>query len=240
MLKRFWNYQLLLSGSLHWGKPQMSSKKIFLSILIYALFMGIFANIVDGGGIMFYPIIFTLAADYCIINSQNRLFEIVPVSKLYTIINIYLYVFVMSVFCMAGALVGLLPFGIFTLFTSKFILVGMNISLLVNNWKAILVTGCISTIIVSVLLPIFFIKLNAVRKTLAISVVALTTAALGLFRNALPVVTELSKISFLESITIMPHYNEFLLMLVCLCVVIMPISISISYRLYKGKRCLVC
>ena len=47
---------------------------------------------------IFYPIVFTLYVVYSIINSQNRLFEIVPVSKLYSLINIYLYVFDESVF----------------------------------------------------------------------------------------------------------------------------------------------
>ncbi len=240
MLKRFWNYQLLLSGSVHWGRPQMSSKKIFFSIFIFSIFMGIFAGMLDGGGAVFYPIAFALWMVHSILNSQKKIFEIVPVTKLYALINIYLYILVTSLCCIAGAVIGLLPFKILTLFTSTSTLVDTIISLLVNNWKAILVTGCISTIIVSVLLPIFFISLNALRKILVISVVVLFIIVLRLFRNTLPVVTKLGKIKFLESITIMPHYNKFLLILVCVSVVIIPISIFTSYRFYKGKRCRPC
>ncbi|MBZ9636332.1 hypothetical protein [Clostridium sp. FP1] len=240
MLNRFWNYQLLLSGSLGFVNAKKTSKLHFFILFISILFMGIFTGMLDGGGVIFYPIVFTLYADYHIINSQNRLFEIVPVSKLYVLINIYLYVFVMSLFFTGGAIIGLVPFKILTLFTSTFTLVDTIISLLVNNWRAILVAGCISTIIVSILLPIFFIKPNLLRKALTISAVALVTIALLLFRNTLPVITELGEINFLESITIMPHYNEILLILCCVCIVIIPISIFISYKLYKGKRCLVC
>lgn len=240
MLKKFWNYQLLLNSSFHWGRPQMSSKKIFFSIFIFSIFMGTFAGMLDGGGAVFYPIAFALWMVHSIVNSQKKIFEIVPVTKLYALINIYLYILVTSLYCIAGAVIGLLPFKILTLFTSTSTLVDTIISLLVNNWKAILVTGCISTIIVSILLPIFFISLNALRKILVISVVVLFIIVLRLFRNTLPVITKLGKIKFLESITIMPHYNEFLLILVCVSVVIIPISIFTSYRLYKGKRCRPC
>jgi hypothetical protein len=47
-------------------------------------------------------------------------------------------------------------------------------------------------------------------------------------------------VHFWKSISIMPHYSQFLLILVCVCVIILPISMLISYKLYKGKRCLTC
>ena len=236
MLKKFWNYQLLLSASLSFSTDKKPSKSHSFIIFICILFMGVFTGMLDGGGVLFYPIVFTLYAAYYIINSQNRLFEIVPVSKLYTLINIYLYVFVMSLSLIAGSLISLLPIKLLTLLIPTYNLPDTVISLLVHNWKAILVTICISIIIVCILLPIFFIKLNTLRKILTIIVVAFFTIALLLFRNILPVVTEIGQINFIKSITIMPHYNEFLLLLICVCVVIIPISMLISYKLYKGKR----
>ena len=239
MLNKFWNYQLLLSGSLGFTNEEKSSKFPFFSILIYSLFIVTLFILFGNGGFIFCPLVFTLHAVYSITNSQNKLFEIVPVSRLYALINIYLYVFVMSLSLIAGGLISLLSFKILALFTSTFTLADTVISLLVTNWKAILVINCISTIMVSILLPMFFIMLNFLRKTLTISVVALFMISLILFRNTLPVVPELGKIRFLESITIMPHYNEVLLVFTCVCVVMLPISMFISYKLYKGKRCLV-
>lgn len=236
MLKKFWNYQLLLSGSIGFNNDKNKSKLHFFIVFIFIIFMSILTGMLDGGGVIFYPIVFTLYAVYHIINSQNRLFEIVPVSKLYALINIYLYVFVMSLCFIGGAVVGLLPFKFLTLVTSNFTLINTITNLLVNNWKALLVTSCISTIIVTILVPIFFIRIKILRKTLTISAVSLVTIALLLFRNTLPVVTELGEINFLQSITIMPDYNVVLLILACVCIVIIPISIFISYRLYKGKR----
>lgn len=240
MLKKFWNYQMLLSGSLGLANEEKSSKFPFFFILIYSLFLVPLYVIFGNGGLIFYPLVFTLHAVYCIANSRSKLFEIVPVSRLYAIINIYLYFFVMTLSLIAGGLISLLSFEILALFTSTFTLADTVISILLTNWKGILVINCISIIMVSILLPIFFIMLNSLRKTLTISVVILISIALISFKNTLPVVPELGKISFLESITIMSHYNEILLMLACACVVILPISMLISYKLYKGRRRLIC
>lgn len=232
MLKKFWNYQRLLSASVGSVNAKKQSKLNFVFMFV---FMGIFSAILDGGEVLVYPITIILWMVYAIVNSQNKLFEIVPVSKLYSLINIYLYVFIMNLAITVVSIIGLIPVKILFQSTS----VG-NISILSDNWEAILITGCIATIIASILLPTFFIRLNFLRKALTISVVSFVTIALVLFKNTLPVVTGIGKINFLERINTMPYYNETLLILVCVCIVIIPISIFISYRLYKGKRCLAC
>lgn len=231
MLKRFWNYQLLLSGSIGFINAKNKSKLYFLSILIFVIFMGIFIGNIDGTGVIFYPIAITLCMVYSIINSQNKLFEIVPVSKLYSLINIYLYVFVTTLAIYVGSTIGFILARFLTKLTPV-----LDISLLADTWKGILMTGFISTIMASILVPIFFIKLKSFRKTLIISVVILITIVFMLFINELPMITMFGKIKFLETITIMPHYNEVLLILACVCVLIIPISIFISYKIYKGKR----
>ncbi|MBW9146901.1 ABC-2 transporter permease [Clostridium sp. CM028] len=235
MLKKLLNYQTLLSYSSGIASTENSLKSSFFTVFIYVLFLFTLSLILDAGGLVFCPIFFTLHAVYYTINSQNKLFEIVPVPKLYSIINIYLFVLVKNLCFTVGITLGLILTGLSPQSTDV-----LDMISLANNWKAVLVTSCISTIIASVLLPIFFIRLNPLRKALTISIVTLVTIALLLFENALPVSTEFGTLHFLESIATMPHYNEFLLLLVCVCVVIIPISMLISYRLYKGKRCLVC
>jgi hypothetical protein len=232
MLKRFWNYQRLLSASIGVTNAKKHLKFDYIIIFIY---MYIFSEMLKGGQTIVYPTTIALWGVYSIVNSQNKLFEIVPVSKIYSLINIYLFVFIINLLTMVGitvafrALVLLMPSMDLT-----------DINLLAINLRSLLVAACISTIIASILVPIFFIKHNFPRKILTISVVIIVTMALLLFKNILPTQIETGKISFLESIKIMPHYNEFLLILACACVVIIPISMFISYRLYKGKRCLIC
>jgi len=235
MLSRFWNYQLLLSGSIGFVNAKNKSKLYFLKIFIFIIFISIFIGNIDGIGVIFFPIAITLCMVYSIVNSQNKLFEIVPVSKLYSLINIYLYVFVTNLAITAGSIIGFMLTRLLTQLTPV-----LDRSLFADTWKGILITVFISTIMASILVPIFFIKLKTLRKTLTIAVVILITIALMLFGNELPMITMFGKIKFLESITIVPHYNAVLSILACVCVVIIPISIFISYRLYKGKRCLVC
>lgn len=243
MLKKFWNYQLVLSASIYFGNDKGHSKIPPLSYILFIIFMITFTAMLDGGGIVFFPIIGILYMTYGIINSQHKLYELVPVSKLYSHLNIYLYILVTSFYTIViFALMGLLLFLSQILLTFIFDLdpVISMMSSSLNDWILTLIPGCISIILVSILLPIFFIRHNFLRKALTLSVVALTTIVLKTFRNTLPIVPELGEISFLESIIIMPHYSQILFILACVCVVILPISMLISYRLYKGKRCIVC
>lgn len=231
MLKRLWNYQLLLGGSLKSTNIKKSPKQASFIIFIYMLIVFTLSLILGQGGFIFYPTIFTLYAVYSIVNSSNKLFEIVPVLKLYSLINIYIYVFI------SITLANTLLLIIGKLLAHLSASMGMNV--LINSWKNIFVIESISTIVASILLPIFFIKLNSLRKKLIISVNVIVPIALLLF-NKMPVVTEFDKVHFWKSITIMPNYNQFLLILACVCVIILPVSMLISYKLYKGKRCTTC
>ncbi|MGH4124837.1 MAG: ABC-2 transporter permease [Clostridium sp.] len=230
MLNRFWNYQLLLSGSLGFINPKKTSKYHFFILFSFILFIGVFIGNVDGFGVIFYPIIIALCMVYSIINSENKLFELVPVSKVYSLINLYLYVFLTSLAITIGSTIALILATFLMQPTS-------TLNILVINWNAMFLISCISTIITSILLPVFFIRLSFLRKILTISVTALTTIVL---LYTAPVASQLGNVSFLENIKAMPHYNETLLILICVCLVIIPISIFISYRLYKGKRFLIC
>jgi len=245
MITRFLNYQRLLNLSINSFNNKQHPRVPFLNHMLFFIFMYSFIFTLDGSGTVFFPIIFTLSIVYQIINSQNKLFEIVPVSKLYSCLNIYLFVLVVIlVFITTFVLLGLFSLLFNNImhmhFVINFNLDGSNVILSFRDWKSTLIPGCISIIVASILLPMFFIKNKVLRKSLTLSSVALATISLISFRNTLPVVPVLGKINFLKSIIILPHYNKILLILTCICMVILPISISISYKIYKGKRCLVC
>lgn len=242
MLKRFWNYQLLLGySSLSFNNIKGSSEQpfyiTFVYGLLYSIFFGLFVvtlsvTLGPTSILILYPIVFILFRTYSIINSQKKLFEIVPVSKVYSLINIYLYVFVMSLTITVGSTMLIILLNYVLKFSTT-----SNIIPFVNNWKAILVSGCIYAIVASILLPIFFIRLNFLKKFLSISAVALITITLILFTRTFHVLNEIAEINP----NIIPQYNETtLLILACASIVIIPISMLISYRLYKGKRCFTC
>jgi hypothetical protein len=228
VLKRFWNYQQLISGSTGLANNKKTSRLPFARLLIFILFMFTISLILEEGGLILYPTIFTLYAVYSIVNSQNKLFETVPVSKLYSLINIYLYVFIS------------VSLGTISLFMAVVLFTKLNftsdITLLVYNINPILVISCINTIIVCFLLPIFFIKLNSLRKTLTISVAILVPIMLLFFKNSLHVSAGLGKFNFWKSITMIPNYNQFLIIFIYASILIIPISMFIAYKLYKGKR----
>jgi hypothetical protein len=201
------------------------------------MFAFILNSILDGGGIIFFSVILSLYWGYCIINSENRFFQNVPVSKLYSFVNIYANVYLINFFMITLFLIFLLPLEMFFINIMDLEITEVYITPFFNNWRVIGLTASIAIIILSILLPIFFIRNNVIRKTLTILVVILSTTGIILFKYRLPVVDKIGKINFLGSIKIMNNYNEILLILVCICVVAIPISIGTSYRFYKGKRC---
>ena len=234
MLKKFWNYQRLLNFSEGFDNVNKSSKIVYVITYMFAFIVN---GILDGGGIIFFGVIMSLYAGYNIINSQSRFFETVPVSKLYSFVNIYSNVYLISFFTFALILIVLLPLEIFAVNAMELKLTEAYIMPFFNNWRAILLTGSLSILIVSILLPIFFIRINALRKTLTALVVTVATIGITFFKYTLPVIDKTGEIDFLDSLKIMNDYNNILLILVCIGVVAVPISILISYRLYKGKRC---
>ena len=245
MLKRFWNYQLLLGwSSLSFNNIKGSSERpfyvTFVYGLLYSILFGLFfvtlsVTLGTTSIIILYPIVFILFRTYSIVNSQKRLFEIVPVSKVYSLINIYLYFFVMSLTITVGSTLLIVLLNPLLKFSTTSTLIP-----LVNNWKAILVSGCIYAIIASILLPTFFIKHNSLRKFVTISAVALVTISFRFFTRSFHVFKEIAEMNFIKNINIIPHVNEALFILACASIVIIPISMLISYRLYKGKRCFTC
>lgn len=208
MLKKLWSYQELLSASSHSERYIYHYK--LRSIIFFILFIIALGELFNGREIIFIPIILTLPGVYAIVNSQKKMFEIVPVSKLYSHINIYLYAFVTSFFMSVVITIGIRSIKILELFA-------------------------LNTIIISILLPIFFIRINALRKILAISVVTLLIIVLRSLTTSLPVITNHDNVQFFKSIGMMPNYSEFLLLLVGISVVMIPISIFTSYRIYNGK-----
>lgn len=233
MLKKFWNYQRLLNFSGGFDNVKKPSKLLFVITIIFAFILN---GILNGGGVIFFATIMSLYIGYSIINAESRLFESVPVSKIYSFINLYSYSYLMGLFIIALGLIFQLPLEIFSVYNLYCGLDETYILKFINNWRAILLTGSISIIIVSILLPIFFIRINSLRKILAISVVSLATMGIISFKNTLPIIDKIGEINFLESIKIMNNYNDILLILGCICVVSIPISILISYKIYRGKR----
>lgn len=232
MLKKIWNYQLLLGNSIGVSSEKASFKLNFLRIFIYILFLFSLSLIIGDGGLILYPTVFTLYAIYSKLNSQTRLFEAVPVSSLYSLVNIYLYVFISIIFSTTLLLIVVKLFTKLN-FTS-------DIGQLVNSFQTILLIFIIPTIIVSVLMPLFFIRHNLLRLSLTIFVVILFLMVLILIKSTLPTVIEFSKTDFWRNITLVPGYNKILLLSACASVITIPISILSSYKIYKGKRCSSC
>ena len=232
MFKRMCNYQNLLMNSIYVGTLQKIQKQTFFGMIAGVLISNFVFTLTDGSGMRFFPFVISLYFIYLIITSGNKLYEIVPVSKKYTLINIYLFVLT-AIICVSVVIMIVQP--LMFLLISAF---GDNIGLFesANEWKLILIMECITIIIAEILLPLFFIRMKMLRLTL-IAIVVAAVVFLRLFLNSLTVESLSGKINLIESIKIMPNFNVVFMIFLTISVIMIPTSMLISYRIYRGKRC---
>lgn len=237
MFNKFWNFQKILSASSQFDK----SKKIgSLDILYYIIFfsmLGTFSLIFNGFTTIIYFIGISLALTYRTINSDNKIYESIPVSRGYTYMNIVLipYIVMLSCCLLMTISVVLINYIIkswmdISLFN---LIIGSIISPLLFNWMGILLVVCISILIINILMPIFFINRGTLRKILIKSILGIMTIVIVITEKILPIYSGKGEIGLLNGI--FTNYNDSLLILFSVCVIIIPISNYLSYKLYVGR-----
>lgn len=177
-----------------------------------------------------------------ILYGNYRLFDTVPVSRKYTLLNVFLLSIVISVigylmFCISIiVLVGLLV-GLFTIFSPKNITqtppeVVLNI---IDKTKGNLLIVCIFLIIVFIGVAITLIKNKKVRYLSFAAFSIIGYSLLYLLKIILPISPVTGEVEFLDSFSIMPQSNTILICVAIATLILSTTSVFIGYRLYVGK-----
>ena len=225
MMEKLLNYQKLLSNSLKPGQTYGDSSHQFVKLLLINFFIIFAASIKGIVQYVFILLGFSLVYVYYIINSPNKLYEIPPVSKQYTIVNIYLYVLIVItlsyIFGFAANMITLLSIG------EKYLFIDF-----ITSWKDVILSLLSSILVGCIYIPVFFIKPLFIRRILILLETILFKLFLIELNNNLG---NSNGMSFLKRISLLGNYNMVLITLMLLFIIIAPISIAISYRLYRGK-----
>jgi hypothetical protein len=228
MMNKFLNYQKLLARSLKPGETYDDSNHPFTKFSLVIFFIYLIVSIKGTGQFIFIILGYCLVYIYYIINSSNKLYEIPPVSKLYTVVNIYLYFLLTIIICY------ILGFGvnIITLlsFGEKYLFLDF-----ITSWKGVILSLLLSIFISCIYIPAFFIKPLAIRRVLILLETIFFKILLIALNNS---IGNSNEMSFLKRISTLGNYNIILIILMLFLIIIAPVSIAISYRLYRRKEIL--
>ena len=96
---------------------------------------------------------------------------------------------------------------------------------------------CIMVIIANIIIPLFFIRLKQLRIILLIFLIVFATIIFFSITTSLAVTPDSININLFQGIKTIPISGSISMLLMITSVVIIPLSMLISYRIYRGKRC---
>lgn len=223
------NYQKLLGASFTLGETYDDSKH---PIIKYVLVLFIISLIISPGGqpgqFIFIILGYCLITIYYIVNSSRKLYEIPPVSRFYTLLNIYLFtlitIFSFSFILLIGYLTTYFSFDSIKLLNN-----------FISYFKGIILSLFLFLIISSVYIPTFFIKSLGIRRLLILFQTILLKILLLIANNKF---ASYNVHPFLKRIGDLSSYSRILMIIMLTFIIITPISIFISYKLYRKKEIL--
>ena len=241
MFKKLFEFQKLFLNS----APPLDLKKSPKSLLIFGA--GIFfATVLMGPLMMDTPIPLVAGSIWIvnwILNGDRRLFELVPVSRKFTVCNVYLAGVILTVIIALGlwffglALVGVIA-GILFLVRPEnfnqappdFVAPEQAISTLQGNLFVVLVL----IILLFLGITIAFIKSKRLRYGAFTATAVLTLGLLTLLKNIAPVSPNTGQIELVEILSQLPQMNTLLIVLSIATVIIVSLCVHIGHRLYSS------
>jgi len=255
MLKKLIAYQRLLLNSMSpiEGKGQNSIKGL-LNILFVFIFVFVTISIFMGNSISsneIGPFILSVASVWMInriLNNSHRMFETVPVSRKYTVFNIFLLSIV-------NVLIAFVILWVFML-----VLIGSIVGIgylvfpqgfsqsppdtivyqIVDTTKGSILMLFIAMIILFAGTAITFIRSQKLRNCSFAGFTIIGYGCLFVLKGYMPIAPNSTRVEFLQSFSIMPQANAILICTAVTTVVICIASVFMGYKLYvinpKGSK----
>ena len=250
MLKKLIAYQKLLLNSTPSIVPTtLPLLTIFLYIFAFVMvvFMNIslfFGNTMSSNTFIPFTLpIITLWMINWIFHGDRKLFKVVPVSRKYTLINIFLLPIVIILIlyilvCISGTvLIGIIMGVAYLIAPQEFNQSPSEYALqqITDTTRGNLLMLCVLVIIVFVGTAITLIKRKNLR-LLSFSLFATIGYSLLIFlKHTMPISPATGQVEFLESFSIMPQANTILICVAIATVIIIITSIFMGFKLYVGK-----
>jgi len=250
MLKKLIAYQKLLLNSIPpFDTIPPSIFTVFLYCFAFAMVIFINLSIFWGNTISsntLLPFTLPIISVWMInrlLHGNHKLFETVPVSRIYTMLNVFLLSVVITFIlyilaCISGMVLIYTVFIILYLMGAK----GGNQSppesaayQIIDTTKGNMLMLCILVIILFAGVAITFIKSKKLRLSSFIGFTAIGYGLLLFLKLNMPLLPISDKVEFLESFSVMPQGNTILISVAITTVIISVTSIFMVYNLYVSK-----
>ncbi|APC41440.1 hypothetical protein [Clostridium estertheticum] len=192
------------------------------------------------------PILFPVISIWMInrmLYSDQRLFETVPVSRKYTVLNVFLlsiiliFILYIAVSIVGSAFVGILFGFLYLVYPQGFSQSPPEpaVHQIINTTKGNMLMLYILVIVIFAGVAITFIKNKKLRLTSFAGFAIIGYGLLFFLKLTMPISPITGKVEFLESFSIMPHAGTILLFVAIATIIISITSVLIGYKLYVGK-----
>lgn len=250
MLKKIIAYQQLLLNSI--PSIDMNSKNswekirfVFAALIMYVINMFLFTGNKSSLNDII-PILFPVISVWMInriLYRGHRLFETVPVSRKYIVLNIFLLpIVIIIILCILAFISGLVFAGF--LFGFLYLVAPQSFNQsppasamhqIIDTTKGNILMLCILLIIVFAGVAITFIKNKKLRISSFAGFATIGYGLLFFLKFNMPISPISDKVEFLESFSIMPEANTILFCTAISAVVICITSVYMGYTLYVSK-----
>lgn len=244
MLKKTIAFQRLFSASIQFPSDM---KRFFMSSFAWGILMGFFLLRLFVGNTLtsqtFLPsiiVVFTIWLINWNINNENRFFMLVPVSRSFTVLNIYLSALLFAVITYVIALIMVMSFlgvilGIVYLAQgSTETPPGFSPPQVIDTAKGSWLMLQTVTIALFTGTTIAFIRKNSLRNIAYIAIFILSYGLLARLKVNMPISPSTGRVEFLESFSIMPGADQILAILWLVIAILVPLSIYLGYKLYTS------
>ncbi|MCW3490383.1 nucleoporin NDC1 [Dethiobacter alkaliphilus] len=157
------------------------------------------------------------------INSDRRLYELVPVSRTFTVLNIYLNSAIFAVLYIIGSAIAVVLIGLY--FDSSAEPMFTAFEQAIFMFLLLIIILFMGTTIAFVKKPVFRFVSYAVFFGIIYSF-------LSILKSQMPALPTTGEVDFMESLLIMPQVNSILLWLSVITLFIIPLSIYAGCKLY--------
>jgi hypothetical protein len=247
MLKKVIAYQQLFLNSVPSINQNINNpSKTLLTIVFYFFALFMLSRLLDGA---YIPIGLSIVSIWMInrnFNGDQPLFEMVPVSRRFIVFNVYLsaifmvIVMFLTVWLMGLTLVGII-FGAVYIFSSEsfgpdsFNRTSAD-TLTTLQGDLFMVLALIIVLFIGI--TIVFIRNKRYRNSAYIGLFAVIYGAFSFLKSFLPASPVTGQVNFMESLSVMPQFNELLMGVGIATLLIVPLSIYVGYRLYMTPNSL--
>jgi hypothetical protein len=240
MLRKIFNYQKLMYSSIPSPNLFQNNKAILAGLFFVMIVLSMTTSLFEGNlfttysGLAFLMAVYSIWQINQILNGDQPLFKMVPVSRQFTVFNIYLAsVSIVTITFIAVSLSGAAIVGIITVIA--YLIAPQSFPPEIVPADQLTAQGNVFMLLLLVITlfigtTIAIIRNNRSRTGAYVAFFLLAYGLLAALKSVMPVSPNTGKVGFLVSLSLMPQANQLLMGVGIATLFIVPLSVYVGYK----------